>query len=241
MNLFETARARREPQSAFKKHSRKNAMNILRLFNAAKNVCFLAAGMSLAMAAGASPIDAAFEFDAPSFSANFGTDYNLGISFIANQDLEVDALAYYDDGPSSSAHSVALFSMAGIKLAETIVHSGDTLLDNFRYSSIAAVRLKAGEMYRIIGNSTGDNFTWNVANFFVHPLLTYSGYSYSEANGLSAQFDGDAITGTEISDAVWGPSLSVHAAGAEVPEPSSYFLMLAGMTMLVMASRRQKK
>lgn len=216
-------------------------MNFSRLFNAAKNACILAAGMSLTLTAGASPIDAAFEFNAPTFSANFGTDYNLGISFIANQDLEVDALAYYDDGPSTSAHSVALFTMAGIKLAETIVNTSDTLLGNFRYSSIAAIRLKAGEMYRIIGNSTGDNFTWNVDNFFVNPLLTYSGYSYSEANGLSAQFDADAASGTDLADAVWGPSLSVHAASAEVPEPSSYLLMLAGMTLLTAASRRRKK
>lgn len=216
-------------------------MNISRLFNSTKNACILAAGMSLAMAASATAIDAAFGFDAPTFSANFGTDYNLGINFIANQDLEVDALAYYDDGPSTSAHSVALFTMAGVKLAETIVNTGDTLLGNFRYSSIAAIRLNAGEMYRIIGNSTGDNFTWNVDNFFVNPLLSYSGYSYSEANGLSAQFDSDAVVGSDITEAAWGPSLSVHVASAKVPEPSSYLLVLAGLMMLTLAVRRQIK
>jgi hypothetical protein len=216
-------------------------MNISRLFNTTKNAFILAAGMSLAMAANAGTIDAAFEFNTPTFSANFGTDYNLGISFIANQDLEVDALAYYDDGPSTSAHSVALFTMAGVKLAETIVNTGDTLLGNFRYSSIASIRLNAGEMYRIIGNSTGDNFTFNVDNFFVNPLLSYSGYSYSEANGLSAQFDSAAVVGTDIAEAVWGPSLSVHAASAAVPEPATYMLMLTGLMMLTMTARRQKK
>lgn len=216
-------------------------MKISALINTTRNACIFAAGMALAMSANATTIDAAFEFDTPSFSASFGTDYNLGISFFANQDLEVDALAYYDDGPSISAHSVALFNMAGIKLAETIVNTSDALLGNFRYSSIAAIRLTAGEMYRIIGNSTGDNFTWGVNNFIVNPLLTYSGYSYSEANRLSAEFDSNAMTGRDMEEAVWGPSLSVHAASAKVPEPSSYLLMLAGMMMLTLAARRQRK
>ncbi len=200
----------------------------------------LATGMSLAMCASATSIDPAFEFDAPGFSANFGVDYNFGISFFANQDLDVDALAYYDDGPSTSSHSVALFKMDGTKLAETIVSLSDTLLGNFRYSNIASIRLNAGEMYRIIGNSTGDNFTWGVNNFIVNPLLTYSGYSYSEANGLAAQFDINAETGRDMEEAVWGPSLSVHAASVAVPEPASYLLLLAGMAVLMMTSLRQK-
>ena len=200
----------------------------------------LATGMSLAMCASATSIDPAFEFDAPGFSANFGVDYNFGISFFANQDLDVDALAYYDDGPSTSSHSVALFKMDGTKLAETIVSLSDTLLGNFRYSNIASIRLNAGEMYRIIGNSTGDNFTWGVNNFIVNPLLTYSGYSYSEANGLAAQFDINAETGRDMEEAVWGPSLSVHAASVAVPEPASYLLLLVGMAVLMITSLRKK-
>lgn len=200
-----------------------------------------AACMSIATISTATTIDPAFEFDAPSFSANFGDNYNLGISFFANQDLEVDALAYYDDGPSTSSHSVALFSMNGTKLAETIVNVSDTLSGNFRYSAISAIRLHAGESYRIIGNSTGDNFTWGVNNFVVNPMLTYMGYSYSAANSLAAEFDFDANTGRNMEEAVWGPSLSIHAASIEVPEPASYLLILAGLAILMMTTQRKKQ
>lgn len=201
----------------------------------------LAVSMPLAINASAAQIDPAFEFDAPSFSYNDGVDWNLGITFSANQNLDVDALAYYDDAPSYSPHNVALFKMDGTKLAETTVRPDDILLGNFRYSSIASVRLNAGEMYRIIGNSTGDNFTWGVNNFIVNPLLSYLGYSYSEANGLSAQFDALAASGRDLESAVWGPSLSVRAASVEVPEPASYLLMLAGVAVLVMSTQRKQR
>ena len=200
-----------------------------------------AAGMFLAMMASATTIDPAFEFDTPTFSANFGDDYNFGISFFANQDLQVDALAYYDDGPSTSSHSVALFRMDGTKIAETVVNVNDTLLGNFRYSAISPILLQAGELYRIIGNSTGDNFTWGVNNFIVNPMLTYMGYSYSAANGTMAEFDVDASTGRNMEEAVWGPSLSVRAVSTEVPEPTSYLLMVMGALMLAVTAQRKKQ
>jgi hypothetical protein len=201
----------------------------------------LAAGFAMAAVASAAPISAAFEFDTPTFSYDDGYSYNLGISFRADQNLNVNALAYYDDGPSFSSHSVALFTMDGIKLAETIVNPGDLLLGNFRYSSIAPVMLNAGSLYRIIGNSTGDKFTFDVRNFLVNPLLTYMGYSYSDANDTIAQFDANAYAGSDIENAVWGASLSVSAANVSVPEPASVVLMLSGLALLAGAARRQKQ
>lgn len=101
----------------------------------------LVASLSLATVTGATQMDPAFEFDAPSFSYTDGFDWNLGITFSANQNLDVDALAYYDDAPSFSPHHVALFTMDGTKLAETTVNPGDTLLGNFRYSSINTIKI----------------------------------------------------------------------------------------------------
>jgi hypothetical protein len=201
----------------------------------------LLAGMSIAMLSSASVINPAFEFDAPSFSANFGTDYNFGIGFLANQDLEVDALAYYDDGPSSASHNVALFRMDGTKLAETIVNVSDTLIGNFRYSSIAAIKLQAGESYWVFGNSTGDNYTWNVDNFVVNPMLTSIRYSYAVANSLAAEFSIDAGTDSDMNNAYWGPGLSIHAASVAVPEPASYLLLLAGLAVLLVATQGKKQ
>lgn len=195
----------------------------------------------MAGVASATPISAAFEFDAPTFSYDDGNAYNLGISFRAEQNLYVNALAYYDDGPSSSSHSVALFTMDGTKLAETIVNPGDLLLGNFRYSSIAPVMLTAGNLYRVIGNSTGDNFTFDVRNFLVNPLLTFMGYSYSDANNGSAQFDANPEIGNDIANAVWGPGLSINAAEVSIPEPASVALMLSGLALLFGSARRFKR
>ena len=112
------------------------------------------------------------------------------------------------------------------------------MLGNFRYSSINPITLFAGNTYRLIGNSTGDNYTFGVQQFTVNPLITYLGYSYSATTGNNAVFDAGATTGSDIENAVWGPNLSVRLAPVQVPEPQSALLLALGIAALAIARKK---
>ena len=221
-----------QPKQRIKFLERKN-MKLVKLGRG----CIAAFALIIAIPSYATQLAPAFEFDTPTFSAKFG-DYDLGIDFRVEQTLIVDALAYFNDDPSVAAHNIALFTINGAKLAETVVDTTDTLLGNFRYSSINPITLFAGNTYRLIGNSTGDNYTFGVQQFTVNPLITYLGYSYSATTGNNAVFDAGATTGSDIENAVWGPNLSVRLAPVQVPEPQSALLLTLGIAALAIARKK---
>ena len=180
----------------------------------------------------------AFEFDDPQFIVNDG-NWNFGINFRADQNLQVDALGYFwDTGYSTAAHHVALFSADGVKLADTIVDASDALSGHFRYSPISAVTLTAGTSYRVVGASAGDYFFYDAVNFSSHPGITYLGNVYSGLSGSTALFDLVPQGGGDTLNGDWGPTLSV----SPVPEPSTYALLLAGLGLMgVMRNVRREK
>ncbi len=180
----------------------------------------------------------AFEFDDPQFIFN-GDNWNFGINFRADQNLQVDALGYFWDTEfSTAAHNVALFSANGVKLADTTVDAGDALNGHFRYSPISTVTLTAGASYRVVGASAGDAYFFDAVNFSSHPGITYLGNVYSGLSGSTALFDLVPEGSNDRLNGEWGPTLSV----SPVPEPSTYALLLAGLGLMgVMRKVRREK
>ncbi|MES2071170.1 MAG: PEP-CTERM sorting domain-containing protein [Pseudomonadota bacterium] len=214
-------------------------MNLTKPFKqlAAAAVCALAL---FSISAHAVP---AFDVDPYSTVDYDASNYNFAIDFTANQALTVDALAYFFNAADvTGSHAVALFDMSGNKLAETIVDTSDTLLGNFRYSSIGAVNLLAGMSYRIIGLSNGELYGLSANSVAVNPGIHFiqSGYS-GDSNSLTPEFAAAFTFGAQNdpADSIWGPSLSVNPTQVQVPEPATYALLFAGLGLLLISHRRK--
>ena len=85
--------------------------------------------------------------------------YSHGFKFIPDTDIFVNALGYYDNNGDGLAYScaVGIFDAAGTLLTSTIVASGTTapLTDEFRYTDISSLQLKAGQTYTAGGIASG--------------------------------------------------------------------------------------
>jgi len=213
-------------------------MKLTRFFNtlAATTVC----AMSLIAAnAHATPV---FNVDPYAIVDNDANNYNFAVEFTANQAVTVDALAYFfNTADVTGSHAVALFDMSGNKLAETVVDISDILLGNFRYSSINPVSLLAGASYRLVGLSNGDSYAWSAYSVVVDSAISYIHSGLSDVTGSSIPEFTTMVWGEQgvPTDSLWGPSLSVKSSQAEIPEPATYALLIAGLGLLL-AGRRRK-
>lgn len=86
-------------------------------------------------------------------SATIGWSFTVGA-----QDVELDALGFYDDGADGNvdAHAVGVWTSAGALLAQATVSAGtaSTLVGSYRYAAVTPVTLLAGQTY-VIGTYFG--------------------------------------------------------------------------------------
>lgn len=86
-------------------------------------------------------------------SATIGWSFTVGA-----QDVELDALGFYDDGADGNvdAHAVGIWTNAGALLAQATVSAGtaSTLVGSYRYAAVTPVTLLAGQTY-VIGTYFG--------------------------------------------------------------------------------------
>ncbi|NOT37521.1 MAG: DUF4082 domain-containing protein [Saprospiraceae bacterium] len=91
-------------------------------------------------------------------------NWSLGWRFQVNTTSVITSLGVFDDNGGNglnAAMPVGLYTDAGVLLASATVPAGTgaTLINNFRYVSIAPVAVTAGSIYRIAAlhiNATGD-------------------------------------------------------------------------------------
>ena len=81
-----------------------------------------------------------------------------GLEFVPWTDIEVTALAYYDDDGDGllSEHTVGIFEKSSEHLvSDTVIIDGEsTLEDGFRYEAITPVVLKGGTTYVLAGSTS---------------------------------------------------------------------------------------
>jgi len=172
-------------------------------------------------------------FDTP--SVWFGQDHSLGYSFVANQNLSVTALGYYDSGLDGlvSAHQVGIYDSSQNLLGSASVGTGATLVGDFRYTALSSsINLVSGQTYFIVGTTTGSSDGWVYqASNIVTNGITYTGSHYF-ASTSSLTFPSFSAPDRQY--------MTVNFDVAAVPEPETYALLLAGLGVMGGIARRRK-
>lgn len=174
-----------------------------------------------------------------------GIAFNLveGWKFHTTQSLSVNALGVFDYGSDGlvQVHEVGLWDASQVLLATTTVPAGTaaTLIDKFRYSSIATVALDADRDYYIaalyrpnpdlyIGASSGTSIS-------TAPGVEWVSHARTISNSLA--FPGTVHSG--FSPGYFGPNFLLSPVA--VPEPATWTLLATGMLILTVVARRRRR
>ena len=203
-----------------------------------RSLCLLylvASGLGITSTAGADTI-------ALSFSGNRGEssmpDASFGWQFTLNDPVLVTQLGVWDglrrfgppQGGLGESHTVTIWDLSGIALAQATVPVGmtATLVDDFRYVSLASPVSLAPGTYIIGAYYAGTSPTPDGAAFFANGLTTASEVSYN----AGVMWDGSGAPNTaptEDADGYFGPNFQFTA----VPESSASILVIFGAILLL--------
>ncbi len=155
--------------------------------------------------------------DVNSEGSHFNGNWTLGFEFIANHDIELVSLGFFDDGADglTDSHDVAIWDSSGNLIASVTVDPSDPLTGKFRYATIAPVTLTGGTTY-IIG---GHNYLNDAA---IRNDLGVTGFVHSDINITAGRWvnGGLSFPSNRINDSnVFYNTVSFEFHPASVPEP----------------------
>ena len=200
-----------------------------------KLVALIAIGVIfLAVSAQASYI--AYDVQKDVITDNIGTGTS-GMLFSTNQALYVTALGYFDAHGNgfNFSHDVGIYDTTTHSLiASATVNSGDTIINYFRYVSLAKpLLLSANTSYFLVGfDQIGDaQNTPEWSSVTIAPQITSLGYFYSTTpSGL-------AYPTIPYGTPYFGPNAEFQT----VPEPAAILLFGLGLLGLAVLRRKFKK
>jgi hypothetical protein len=186
-------------------------------------------------------------------NTNLASDGVTGWAFTATESFRISAFGYYDHAQDGlvDSHDIGLWHINGAAttlLATATISSGTaaTLNGDFRYSSIAALDIVAGQDY-IIGGTIG--FGSGVAQYDPTVTPTAAGWTTaSQITDVAGRFGnifpaGSGFNNSNFPSDFGGPSdpptLGPNFLISSVPEPDALFLIagcIGGMAFL----RRKK-
>lgn len=173
-----------------------------------------------------------------------GDPYTLGFEFTVNHAITVTDLGVYNNNPTAglaAPSQVGIWTLAGTLLASTTVPAGTggTLVNGFRYSSIAPLALTTGVHY-IVGaylkdTATSFNTSQNGSGFY-DPAINGILDRFSATSSFSAPLTTDGFAG-----GAWLGGNFLFTGAASVPEPSTIVsLAIAGLMGVGVTVRRRK-
>lgn len=160
--------------------------------------------------------------------------WTLGWSFDVTTTQTLVGLGLYDqDGDGFlSSHTVGLWDNQGTLLTSAVVASADPLISGFRFASISAFQLLAGQRY-IVGAADlgkGDGY-WIDATTTTVAGIDYVNSRFKFGSGLN--FPG--VVGAD--DGYFGGNILVEGG---IPEPSTWAMMIIGFGAAGSMIRRRK-
>jgi hypothetical protein len=183
-------------------------------------------------------------FNTSSAGSAINNNQTVGWEFDVLSSVTVTGLGWYDQGLNGLAdsHEVGIWNSTGTTLlTSALVAAGttDPLDGLFRTVGITPIVLSPGEY--IVG---GENFADNPEQLAfdvpptTDPRISFVGGEYSLIDNTFEFPDNP----TGVADCCWGPSFSVAAAGATVPEPANAGVLLAiGILAATLLARRPRR
>lgn len=165
----------------------------------------------------------------------------VGWAFSLNQSITVSQLGFNDVTPADPltvAHLVGLWDSAGNLLASIMIQPGSNLINGFRYEAIAPIVLAAGQTY-ILGafyaadNTTADGYVTGATSATFDPVLNFLG-PRRDPDGAQTGLVFPSVV--SAGNGRFGPNMLFTV----VPEPATYALLGAGLTIVGIRFRRRR-
>lgn len=198
----------------------------------------------LGVTPGVHAASASFSINSVNWYGNsYYTPQSAGYVFSPQSDIIVDSLGFFDylgDGLGES-HKVGIFESTGTLLSSAVIQSGASsqLIDDFRYTNIVPLTLRAGKNYTVAALfiTQADVVGYaDVADVHVNPAISLDSLParYIIHTGTDLEFPTD--TALLTSEFWYGPNFTL----TPVPVPGTMFLMGTGMAGLVGLRIRRK-
>ena len=185
----------------------------------------------------ATMILAVTSFSGGNESISSGTDLPrlVGWNLFVNSDMSVSSLGFWDQGliGLSAAHQIGLWDSNGTLLSDVIVQAGtsSTLIDGWRYETIAAIMLNAGSSYTI-GSTISlndDTYIWSPSTVSATGDITF-GNGVRGSENISFEFPTlESNSGRFVPNFIYST--------IEVSEPSLLGLLSLGLVLLIQRRR----
>jgi hypothetical protein len=188
-----------------------------------------------------------------------GSDQSATVGWtlqVGDVDIELLSLGVFDKGGNglNTSHGVGIWTDAGTLLRQTTIPAGTAagLVDGYRYESVAALTLTAGQKYRLgayygpvadrcSGTACGDELIYNATSVFANGVTFVQ--SVQQRGLIGARPLGFPDVDAGIPQGVFGPNFLMTEIPlpppppSSVPEPGSVGLAGLGSVALLVRAR----
>lgn len=160
--------------------------------------------------------------------------WDLGYEFLANRDVDVVGLGFWDDGSATQDQQVGLWNVYGKLITSVFVPTsaasvGDGGGDGWKFVSITPYELTAGDTY-YVSSQGGADWAYGVNGFTTSPDITYvqDVFAYTGAQNDPLQFPGSS-NNNDYGIGNFGGNVELASVVSGVPEPAAWAMLMLGL------------